>query len=605
MEQEILNRLNEILVILSEVLYNSRIARKGVTGDVFINEANATGTIYDDDGITPLSVHNLFDDQGNPAIFNVHERRQQLTFTVPDAIAPVLQSATVEDATPTVITLTYDEALNTGSVPAISDFVASGGKAVSSIQVTGTTVLVTVDAAYAASDAITISYTPGSNPIQDVAGNDAIALVDQAVTNNIVPLARVISLGAGEEFSAAVPSNAPCCSEDGTVHTVFRTVAGSLRAVSVDTANGDQVTDQAAVNITGLNSSGRTYSIVYGYDNGQWRAWALVNRGDANAGGASFSNEYMKWYRWDIDSSGTFSNQIDGGTLPGISAKEAGFVRATPGDLGTFNLVSALLGIVHGQESGATAGDFATRTAALDLQSGDGLGGGDLTGIGYPELCFLARLIDGWALLVFDNGDFTTAQNANTGSFQELTRSQLAGGSWSAEVTPVPIDSSSGEGDFTDANYALGLSHAGQVDIVQLDDGTTVLVYISNEDQVNGLYGRARLMVRGNAIASDWSVQNLDAVGTRIKHVTLSTDGVNVWIQYMKFDSEELAYRVWDSGLDTYSPEVVVGSYNAPNVLNRMASTYRTPVGVPPTVSATLFNGSTYEHLLGICPLPA
>lgn len=99
---------------------------------------------------------------------------------------PVFVSASVANATPTKVILTYDQALDTGSVPATTDF-ALAEKTISGVAIVGSTVEVTVTVAYAYGDIIAISYTAGSNPIRgDVGEINAGNLVSQSVTNNIV-----------------------------------------------------------------------------------------------------------------------------------------------------------------------------------------------------------------------------------------------------------------------------------------------------------------------------------------------------------------------------------------------------------------------------------
>lgn len=103
-----------------------------------------------------------------------------------DTTAPAISSRTVENATPNRIDLTYNEALDTGSVPANGDFTVSGGRTVTGVAVVGSQVRITVNTAYANGDTITVGYTPGTNKIQDVAGNDAPAITaGTSVTNNI------------------------------------------------------------------------------------------------------------------------------------------------------------------------------------------------------------------------------------------------------------------------------------------------------------------------------------------------------------------------------------------------------------------------------------
>ena len=110
------------------------------------------------------------------------------TRTPPDTIPPEFQSAAVNGTT---LTLTYDEALDTGSVPAASAFrVMEGGSAVglaatTPVAISGTTVTLTLAGAVAAISEVLVNYTPpGTAPLQDVDGNDAVALSDESVTNN-------------------------------------------------------------------------------------------------------------------------------------------------------------------------------------------------------------------------------------------------------------------------------------------------------------------------------------------------------------------------------------------------------------------------------------
>ena len=107
--------------------------------------------------------------------------RIQINGTVgTDTTVPTLSTATVDG---TSLVLTYDEALDTSSEPATSDYsvsVAGGtGVAPSSVDVSGMTVTLTLGTAVTAEQTVTVTYTvPGSNPVQDAAGNDAVALTN-------------------------------------------------------------------------------------------------------------------------------------------------------------------------------------------------------------------------------------------------------------------------------------------------------------------------------------------------------------------------------------------------------------------------------------------
>ena len=78
--------------------------------------------------------------------------------------------------------LTYDEALDGSSVPAASAFTLRVGSAtptVSTVAISGTVVTLTLSPAVVFGDTVTVTYTvPGTNPLQDAAGNDAAAFTD-------------------------------------------------------------------------------------------------------------------------------------------------------------------------------------------------------------------------------------------------------------------------------------------------------------------------------------------------------------------------------------------------------------------------------------------
>ena len=89
----------------------------------------------------------------------------------PDGTPPVIQTGNANGVT---LTMTYNELLKTGSVPANGDFAISGGHSVAGVNVTGATVVLTLSpAATAGETGLTVSYTKGASPIEDLAGNDA------------------------------------------------------------------------------------------------------------------------------------------------------------------------------------------------------------------------------------------------------------------------------------------------------------------------------------------------------------------------------------------------------------------------------------------------
>jgi uncharacterized repeat protein (TIGR02059 family) len=108
-----------------------------------------------------------------------------------DTTAPIFQSA-ASSADGTKVIMTYDGALN-ATTAAVGDFaVMIGGVAntVTAVSVGGSAVELTLTTTVANGDTVTVAYTDPSvgddaNAIQDAAGNDAITITAQAVTNNL------------------------------------------------------------------------------------------------------------------------------------------------------------------------------------------------------------------------------------------------------------------------------------------------------------------------------------------------------------------------------------------------------------------------------------
>ena len=102
----------------------------------------------------------------------------------PDTTPPALSTAEVNGSS---LVLTYNETLDTNSVPANGDFsIGTDGYAqtVTAVGVSGTDVTLTLSPGVASADTVTVSYTAGADPIQDIAENDAANLLDQALVNN-------------------------------------------------------------------------------------------------------------------------------------------------------------------------------------------------------------------------------------------------------------------------------------------------------------------------------------------------------------------------------------------------------------------------------------
>ena len=158
---------------------------------------------------------------------------------------PQLTSATVDGA---ALTLGYSESLNESSEPAAGDYAVSVTDAVTStaatvavtgVDVDGAAVKLTLATAVRNGDTVSFDYTPGTNPIEDLASNDAAALDDQAVTNNTAAAtdATLAVLALVDGSGTAVALSPTFGSPEDTTSTYTASVANDIAFVTV-TATG-------------------------------------------------------------------------------------------------------------------------------------------------------------------------------------------------------------------------------------------------------------------------------------------------------------------------------------------------------------------------------
>jgi uncharacterized repeat protein (TIGR02059 family) len=111
------------------------------------------------------------------------------------AVNPVFVSSGVENATPSLIEITYDLGLNNLIIPSVTSFsviVNSVTRTVSSVAISGTKVQLTLSSPITSSDVVTVSYTkPSTNPLQTALGGMATTTGILPVTNNVISTAPV------------------------------------------------------------------------------------------------------------------------------------------------------------------------------------------------------------------------------------------------------------------------------------------------------------------------------------------------------------------------------------------------------------------------------
>ncbi len=122
-------------------------------------------------------------------------------------ILPVYVSSAIADATPTVLSMTYNLTL-ANVVPATSAFtvlVNGVARTVNSVAISTTNVNLTLASAVVYGDVVTVAYTkPGSNPLQVATGGQAVSLSAQTVVNNanIPGTLKLYSYNAGSQVDA-------------------------------------------------------------------------------------------------------------------------------------------------------------------------------------------------------------------------------------------------------------------------------------------------------------------------------------------------------------------------------------------------------------------
>ena len=122
-----------------------------------------------------------------------------------DTAAPLLSTAAVNGSS-LVLTYTDTNGVYSSKVPAASDYavLVNGASAtVSSVGLSGNVVTLTLSSTVADTDTVSISYTPGTNQLQDASANLALALSNSAVANNTAPSATAISLNSDTGYSAS------------------------------------------------------------------------------------------------------------------------------------------------------------------------------------------------------------------------------------------------------------------------------------------------------------------------------------------------------------------------------------------------------------------
>ena len=196
----------------------------------------------------------------------------------------------------TTLTITFDRALDTGSVPAGTDFTINGSTVtVSSVAVSGSTATLTLSAAVAHTDTVTATYTkPGTGGIKR-SGKSIYtdSFSTYAVTNNTpdpTPTFSSAAVNAAGDTLTVTMSKNLLATDTGKPATSAFTISGGSAAITTVAVSGKTVTltlspkadegDTVTIAYTKPSSGGQLQSKTGAHLVASWTAQSVTNNAD-------------------------------------------------------------------------------------------------------------------------------------------------------------------------------------------------------------------------------------------------------------------------------------------------------------------------------------
>ena len=177
---------------------------------------------------------------------------------------PAFSSASVENASPSSLSMTYDSNL-ANIVPAASSFlvtVNSTARTVNSAAISGTKVLLTLASPIASGNAVTVAYTkPALNPLQNTSGGQAISIGTRTVSNNCINVPSYVNSSMESSYPSRLEMNystslANIVPAASSFLVMVNSVARSVNSVSI---SGTKV----LLNLSSPVISGNTVTVAY------------------------------------------------------------------------------------------------------------------------------------------------------------------------------------------------------------------------------------------------------------------------------------------------------------------------------------------------------
>ena len=261
---------------------NNYYAIDAATGVVTLTEAGAAAGVDTNDfeGISGAAAVNTFtlgvtatDAAGNVST----PANLVLSVTNVDDDAPTVTSSTVSS---TRVVLEFNEALDTSSIPAGSAFTVTQTlngavttktlAATDPVTVNNSSVILTLATGIAAGSTITVSYTPPAiSPLQDLAGNDAAAVVSKLSTVDATAPTLSSSTPVDNATTVAVADNLTLTFSEsivkGTGNIVITNASDATDTRTISVLDATQVVvsgSTATINPTADLKAGASYNVT-------------------------------------------------------------------------------------------------------------------------------------------------------------------------------------------------------------------------------------------------------------------------------------------------------------------------------------------------------
>jgi uncharacterized repeat protein (TIGR02059 family) len=181
----------------------------------------------------------------------------------PAPAVPTFVSSSVENAIPSKLDITYSLSL-ANIIPATSAFtvsINSNSRSVSSVAVSGTKVSLTLSAAVAYGDVVTVAYTkPSTNPLQTTEGGQAASFSSQVVTNKVAAPAPT---PATPTYVSSSVENATPSKLDIVFNLSLANIVPATSAFTVTVNSGTRSVSSIAVSGTKLTLT-LSSPVIYG-----------------------------------------------------------------------------------------------------------------------------------------------------------------------------------------------------------------------------------------------------------------------------------------------------------------------------------------------------